>query len=66
MDEYMLNPCKTKNWFVVELCETIQPQYLEIANYELYSSVPKEFVVYASENYPNRNDWSLLGMLRLH
>ncbi|XP_022236374.1 SUN domain-containing ossification factor-like isoform X2 [Limulus polyphemus] len=24
MDEYMLNPCKAKIWFVVELCESIQ------------------------------------------
>lgn len=61
-DEYMLNPCKSKNWLVIELCETIQPQYLEMANFELYSSIPKEFVVYASEVYPNRNEWSLLGM----
>ncbi|KPM09163.1 Sad1 / UNC-like C-terminal domain containing protein [Sarcoptes scabiei] len=61
MDEYMLNPCKTRNWFVVELCETIQPQYLEIANFELYSSIPKEFAVYASEHYPSRKEWSSLG-----
>lgn len=59
----MLNPCKTKNWFVIELCETIQPQYLELANFELYSSIPKEFSVYASEHYPNRNEWSLLGIV---
>lgn len=24
VDEYMLNPCKTKIWFVIELCETVQ------------------------------------------
>ncbi|KAI2801736.1 hypothetical protein BLOT_009553 [Blomia tropicalis] len=60
-DEYMLNPCKTKNWFVIELCETIQPQYMELANFELYSSIPKEFSVSASEHYPARNEWSVLG-----
>lgn len=61
-DEYMLHPCKSsKNWFVIQLCETIQPQYLELANYELYSSIPKHFVVHASEQYPARNDWSFLG-----
>lgn len=25
-DDYMLNPCNVKIWFVVELCESIQPQ----------------------------------------
>lgn len=24
VDEYMLNPCKAKIWFVIELCETVQ------------------------------------------
>lgn len=62
MDEYMLNPCKIRNWFVIELCETIQPQYLEMANFELYSSIPKEFTVLASEHYPNRKEWSSLGL----
>ncbi|OTF84065.1 Sad1 / UNC-like C-terminal domain containing protein [Euroglyphus maynei] len=61
LDEYMLNPCKIKNWFVIELCETIQPQYLEMANFELYSSIPKDFTVFACEQYPNRNGWSPLG-----
>lgn len=65
-DEYMLNPCKTKNWFVIELCETIQPQYMELANFELYSSIPKEFSVSASEHYPARNEWSVLGIFRAY
>ena len=60
-DEYMLNPCKTANWFVIELCETIQPAYLEMANFELYSSIPREFSVAASEHYPARGEWSVLG-----
>lgn len=57
----MLNPCKTANWFVIELCETIQPAYLEMANFELYSSIPKDFSVAASEHYPARGEWSMLG-----
>ncbi|CAG2101818.1 unnamed protein product [Medioppia subpectinata] len=60
-DEYMLNPCKAKIWFVVELCETVQPNHIELANFELYSSVPKEFNIQASDHYPTR-DWSSLGM----
>lgn len=61
-DEYMLNPCKADIWFVIELCETIQPKNMEIANFELYSSVPKQFYVEASEHYPTRQ-WSSLGLI---
>lgn len=59
-DDYMLNPCKTKIWFVIELCETIQATHIEIANYELFSSTPKEFTVYFSDIYP-AIDWKLVG-----
>jgi hypothetical protein len=57
----MLNPCKAKIWFVIELCETIQPKNIELANFELYSSLPKEFNIQASDHYPTR-DWSSLGL----
>lgn len=60
IDEYMLNPCKTKIWFVIELCETIQATHIEIANYELFSSTPKDFTVYFSDIYP-ASDWKLVG-----
>lgn len=59
-DEYMLNPCKTKIWFVIELCEKVQPSRIEIANYELFSSTFKDFIVYFSDVYP-ASDWKLLG-----
>lgn len=32
-DDYMLNPCNVKIWFVVELCEPIQPQRVYIILY---------------------------------
>uniref|UniRef100_A0A914DRE4 SUN domain-containing protein n=1 Tax=Acrobeloides nanus TaxID=290746 RepID=A0A914DRE4_9BILA len=53
-DEYMRNPCeKAQNKFlVIELCETIQPTIVEIANFELFSSNPREFRVSISERYP--------------
>ncbi|KAG8183665.1 hypothetical protein JTE90_010139 [Oedothorax gibbosus] len=60
VDEYMLNPCKAKIWFVIELCETVQATQIELANFELFSSCPREFAVYSSDNFPTR-DWVLLG-----
>lgn len=61
MDEYMLNPCKAKIWFVIELCEMIQVSQVDIANFELFSSMPKEFAVLMSDRYPTR-DWTPLGI----
>lgn len=60
MDEYMLNPCKAKIWFVIELCESIHARHIEIANFELFSSIPKDLTVYSSDTYPTR-DWTLIG-----
>ncbi|XP_074653796.1 SUN domain-containing ossification factor-like isoform X2 [Tubulanus polymorphus] len=59
-DEYMINPCNVKKWFVVELCEPIQLKFLEIANFELFSSLPKSFHVFISERYPTK-EWDFLG-----
>ncbi|CAF1634090.1 unnamed protein product [Adineta ricciae] len=55
-DEYMLNPCNAKIWFVIELCESIRILNIEIANFELFSSVPKTFRVSASDRYPTK-EW---------
>ncbi|KAF2368372.1 SUN domain [Trinorchestia longiramus] len=59
-DDYLLNDCKSKTWFIVELCESIRPSRFEIANFELFSNLPKDVVVYGSQRYPSR-DWTLLG-----
>ncbi|KXJ77269.1 hypothetical protein RP20_CCG007967 [Aedes albopictus] len=59
-DEYLLNPCTSKIWFVVELCEPIQAERVELANFELFSSSPKEFSVSVSNRFPTR-DWSNVG-----
>nr|XP_050847222.1 SUN domain-containing ossification factor isoform X2 [Vespula vulgaris] len=59
-DEYMLNTCTSRVWFVVELCEAIQAKKIELANFELFSSSPKEFSVYVSDRFPTR-DWSPVG-----
>lgn len=60
MDLYMLNPCSNKIWFIIELCEPIQVKQLDIANFELFSSTPKEFLVSISDRYPT-NKWLKLG-----
>ncbi|NWW03116.1 SUCO factor, partial [Oreocharis arfaki] len=60
MDLYMLNPCSTKIWFVVELCEPVQVKQFDIANHELFSSTPKDFLVSISDRYPT-NKWVKLG-----
>nr|XP_012779005.2 SUN domain-containing ossification factor isoform X2 [Maylandia zebra] len=60
MDLYMLNPCSNKIWFIIELCEPIQVKQLVIANFELFSSTPKDFLVSISNRYPT-NKWLKLG-----
>ncbi|XP_072295353.1 SUN domain-containing ossification factor isoform X1 [Eucyclogobius newberryi] len=65
MDLYMLNPCSTKIWFVIELCEPIQVKQLDIANFELFSSTPKDFLVSLSDRYPT-NKWVKLGTFHAH
>ncbi|XP_013181245.1 PREDICTED: SUN domain-containing ossification factor isoform X1 [Papilio xuthus] len=59
-DEYMLNTCTSRIWFVIELCEAVQAQKIEIANFELFSSTPKDFAVYFSDRFPTR-DWASVG-----
>ncbi|XP_013192973.1 SUN domain-containing ossification factor isoform X2 [Amyelois transitella] len=59
-DEYMLNTCNSRIWFVVELCEAVQAQKIEIANFELFSSIPKDIAVYFSDRFPTR-DWASVG-----
>lgn len=61
-DEYMLNKCENRAWFVVELCESIKALRMELANFELYSSVPHEFRVWLVNSFPAREkDWVLFG-----
>ncbi|XP_026468520.1 SUN domain-containing ossification factor isoform X3 [Ctenocephalides felis] len=59
-DEYALNTCTSKIWFVVELCESIQAKRIDLANFELFSSSPKDFSVSVSARFPTR-DWSNVG-----
>lgn len=54
-DEYLLSPCKSRIWFVVELCEAIQAEHIDLANFELFSSSPKNFSVAVSNRFPTRD-----------
>lgn len=50
--------------FVVELCESIKAHKVEIANFELYSSVPYEFKV-SLGNSPHKDaNWALFGLFQ--
>ena len=61
-DEYMLNKCTDKAWFVVELCESIKAFKVELANFELFSSSPKDIRISMSNVFPGRDkDWILYG-----
>ncbi|KAK7889325.1 hypothetical protein WMY93_024885 [Mugilogobius chulae] len=51
--------------FVIELCEPIQVKQLDIANFELFSSTPKDFLVSLSDRYPT-NKWVKLGTFHAH
>ena len=61
-DEYFLNKCSQKAWFVVELCESIKAVKIQLANFELYSSSPNQFKVSVANVYPGRDkDWVEFG-----
>lgn len=59
-DEYLLSPCDSRIWFVVELCEAMQAERIEMANFELFSSTPRNFSVGVSSRFPTR-DWTNVG-----
>lgn len=65
------NPfCFPLSRFVIELCEPIQVKQLDIANFELFSSTPKDFLVSISDRYTHfsfyflsinfKTDWHIL------
>lgn len=59
-DEYLLSPCTDRIWFVVELCDSIQAQRVELANFELFSSPLKSVSISVSNRYPTR-EWTFAG-----
>lgn len=59
-DEYLLSPCTDRIWFVVELCDSIQAQRVELANFELFSSPLRSVSISVSNRFPTR-DWTFAG-----
>ena len=57
-DDYMLNSCKNNVWFIIELCEPIKLIEFSLANFELFSNVPRQFRISASERYIQSNNWN--------
>ncbi|KAF5314876.1 hypothetical protein D9619_007249 [Psilocybe cf. subviscida] len=66
-DRYMLSPCKTKEeqFVVVELCDDIRIDTVQLANFEFFSGVLKDFTISVAKRYPTGEDgWTLMGTYR--
>ncbi|KAI0754471.1 UNC-like C-terminal-domain-containing protein [Daedaleopsis nitida] len=62
-DRYMLSPCAEKQQFVVvELCEDIRIDTVQLANYEFFSGVFKDFTVSVAKTYTG--EWTPAGTFR--
>ncbi|KAG6909287.1 hypothetical protein DXG01_001231 [Tephrocybe rancida] len=56
-DRYMLSPCEAKNQFVVvELCEDIRIDTIQLANFEFFSGIFKDFKLSVSKTYVTGED----------
>jgi hypothetical protein len=62
-DRYMLSPCAAKEQFVVvELCDDIRIDTVQLANYEFFSGVFKDFTVSVAKTYiTNVDGWTFAG-----
>ncbi|KAA1472172.1 hypothetical protein DENSPDRAFT_838372 [Dentipellis sp. KUC8613] len=62
-DRYMLSPCAAPRQFVVvELCEDIWIDTVQLANFEFFSGVFKEFTVSVSGTYTTEPEgWTVVG-----
>lgn len=52
--------------FVIELCEPIQVKKLDIANFELFSSTPKDFLVSISDRSASLMSTSIMMMMMMN
>ena len=69
-DRYMLSPCATKtadgkeenHFVIVELCEDIRIDTVQLANFEFFSGVFKDFTVSVAKTYtPDVPEWTTVG-----
>ncbi|KAF8635822.1 hypothetical protein AX15_000021 [Amanita polypyramis BW_CC] len=68
-DKYMLSPCKPANgerqFIVLELCEDIRIDTVQLANFEFFSGVFKDFSVRVRKTYtPEEEGWVDAGIYR--
>ena len=65
-DRYMLSPCgEAKQYIIVELCEDIRIDTVQLANYEFFSGVFKDFEVSVAKQYTNDpKEWVHAGTYR--
>jgi hypothetical protein len=54
-DQYMLSPCDSEKYVVIELCQEVLLESVAMANLELYSSTFKGFRLLATK----KNDWKI-------
>ncbi len=58
-DTYLLSPCTENMFLVVELCQEILVHSVQLANFELFSSMVKSFNVYIP-GAPPKGEWLLV------
>lgn len=65
-DKYMLSPCAEKEQFVVvELCDDVRIDTVQLANYEFFSGVFKDFTVSVAKTYTTDPEgWTFAGTYR--
>lgn len=62
-DRYMLSPCQTKEpqFVIIELCEDIRVDVVELANFEFFSGVFKDVTVSVAKTSGEEERWTVLG-----
>jgi len=63
-DRYMLSPCgATARFVVVELCEDVRIDTVQLANFEFFSGVFREFTVSVAKTYvaADAEGWTVVG-----
>lgn len=67
-DKYMLSPCnlgREKQFVVVELCDDIRIDTVQLANFEFFSGIFKDFTVSVTKTYSTDPDgWTFAGTYR--
>jgi hypothetical protein len=63
-DKYMLTPCSTKDKFmIVELCDDIRIDTVQLANYEFFSGVFRSIRISVAQTYTSDTDgWVEMGV----